>query len=61
MSDRTAVSIDLKPGQREFLDDMVRKHGLEDLGKAVRCLVNYARETPEAQAEIFSQVRCLDC
>jgi hypothetical protein len=61
MSDRAAVSVDLKPGQREFLEQVVKDHGLEDLGKAVRCLVNYARENPEVQQTIFADVRCLDC
>jgi hypothetical protein len=61
MSDRSGVTIELKAGQREFLDEMVKLHGLDDLGKAVRCLVNYARENPDAQSLIFSEVRCLDC
>jgi len=61
MSDRTVVTIDFKAGQREFLDDIARQHGLPDVGKAVRCLVNYAREHPEALADMFDDVRCLDC
>jgi hypothetical protein len=40
---------------------MVREHGLPDIGKAVRCLINYARENADRHAEIFDEVRCLDC
>jgi hypothetical protein len=61
MDERTAVSVDLKRGQREFLEQVVRDRGLEDVGKVVRCLVNYARENPDAHAIIFDEVRCLDC
>jgi hypothetical protein len=38
-----------------------KTHSLEDTGKVVRCLINFARENPDKQAEIFSEMRCLDC
>ena len=53
--------IELEREKVEFLEQMVTQHGLADLGKAVRCLVNYARENPDKHAEIFGDVRCLDC
>jgi hypothetical protein len=31
------------------------------VGKAIRCLINYARENPDKHAEIFDDIRCLDC
>ena len=34
---------------------------LPDTGKAVRCLINYARENPDKSNEIFDEVRCLEC
>jgi hypothetical protein len=40
---------------------MAAAYGLPDIGKAVRCLVNYARENPDKQEAIFNEVRCLDC
>jgi hypothetical protein len=40
---------------------MSSKYGLADIGKAVRCLINYARENPDRLDDIFSEVRCLDC
>jgi hypothetical protein len=45
----------------QFLEEMATRYGLADASKAVRCLINYARENPDRQAEIFEEVRCLDC
>jgi hypothetical protein len=45
----------------QFLEEMATKYGLVDVGKVVRCLVNYARENPDKQADMFEEVRCLDC
>jgi hypothetical protein len=59
--DTTAHSIDLEEDKVDFLKQVAATHGLADIGKAVRCLVNYAREHPERHSEIFDEVRCLDC
>ena len=61
MKDATSHPIDLVGDQKRFLDDMVTKYALPDVGKAVRCLVNYARENPEQHEAIFREVRCDDC
>jgi hypothetical protein len=61
MSDKVSRPIDLKPAMIEFLEEVAKAHGLDDAGKAVRCLVNYARENPDKHEEIFGEVRCLDC
>jgi hypothetical protein len=61
MSDLQKREIHLKPAMIEFLNDMAKVHGLENSEKAIRCLVNYARENPDKRLEIFSEVRCLDC
>jgi hypothetical protein len=61
MKDRQARTIELESAKLQFLDEMVAKYGLPDIGKAVRCLVNYARENPERLDEIFDEVRCADC
>jgi hypothetical protein len=45
----------------EFLQEMAAKYALADASKAIRCLINYARENPEKQRAIFEEVRCLDC
>lgn len=61
MSERATYSIELKTEQHAFLQQMVQKHGLPDVDKALRCLINFAREQTEQQEAIFSEIRCLDC
>jgi hypothetical protein len=59
--DGTPLSIELESAKVKFLQEMVERHGLGDVGKAVRCLINYARDNPARQADIFDEVRCQDC
>lgn len=61
MKDLAPHSIELESDKVQFLQDMAKKHGLPDIGKAVRCLVNYARDNPDKHDAIFTDVRCLDC
>lgn len=61
MKDAKAYPLELETGKMQFLEEMAAKYGLADPGKAVRCLINYAREHPDMQADIFEEVRCLDC
>ena len=61
MKDATTYPVDLVTDQKRFLDEMVAKFGLPDVGKAVRCLVNYARENPGQHDAIFAEIRCSDC
>ena len=61
MKDKQSYPIEMEPSKAEFLEEMARQYGLSDIGKAVRCLVNYARENPDKGEEIFGEVRCLDC
>jgi hypothetical protein len=56
-----ACPIELETEKVAFLQQMVDAYGLPDVGKAVRCLVNYARDNPDKQEAIFNEVRCLDC
>jgi hypothetical protein len=44
-----------------FLEDVAKKYSLPDAGKAVRCLINFARENPDKEKEIFDEVRCVGC
>ena len=54
--------IPLKPEQAAYLDEAVKAFNLDDAGKAVRILINYARENPDKRDEIFSQIHCTgDC
>ncbi|HVB38081.1 MAG TPA: hypothetical protein VND92_06055 [Vicinamibacterales bacterium] len=61
MKDLAPHSIELESEKVQFLEDMAKKYDLADIGKAVRCLVNYARENQDKLDDIFGEVRCLDC
>ncbi len=61
MKDKITVSIELEKSMNQFLGEMVNQYALPDIGKAVRCLVNYARDKSDKQDEIFEDIRCLDC
>ncbi len=61
MKDLAPHTIDLESEKVQFLQEMSTKYSLADIGKAVRCLVNYARENPDRLDEIFGETRCLDC
>ncbi len=61
MKDATSHPIELETEKVQFLRQMAETYGLPDIGKAVRCLINYARENPDRHEEIFAQIRCLDC
>ena len=61
MKDSRTCPVELESEKIVFLEQMVAAHGLSDIGKAIRCLINYARENPDRQEEIFAEIRCLDC
>lgn len=61
MKDNTSRPIELNSTMVAYLEEVAKKYQLPDVGKAVRCLVNYSRENPDRADEIFDEVRCLDC
>lgn len=61
MKDKIEQRIPLEAEKVEFLQEMAKSYQLPDIGKAVRCLIDYARENPDKQAEIFGEVHCQDC
>jgi len=61
MKDQSACSIELESDKVRFLEQMVASYGLQDISKAVRCLINYARENQDTHDAIFGEVRCIDC
>lgn len=61
MKDKQSYPIEMELEKTHFLEEMVRQHGLPDISKAVRCLINYARENPDKHPAIFDEVRCVDC
>ena len=58
--DKAKYSVELYEDQHAFLEEMTKKHDLEDVSKALRCLINYASEDGD-EAEIFEEIRCLHC
>ena len=60
MKDYQAQSIELDASMIAYLNEAAAKYSLPDLGKAVRCLVKFARENPDRGDEIFGEIRC-DC
>jgi hypothetical protein len=57
-NDKKPYTVELDPQKVEFLEEMAKKYGLPDMGKAVRCLVDHARENPDLQESIFTEIRC---
>ena len=53
--------IDLHDKQVEYLNKIVEDHQLGDLGKAIRCLINYSIESEKYEEEIFDTERCINC
>lgn len=51
----------LYPAQIEHLEAMMREHDLPDVGKALRCLVNYSLHEKARRPEIYKKVRCGMC
>ena len=61
MKDHATYTIQLDRSMHAFLEEMVKRYSLADVSKAVRCLVNYARDKPDQLDDIFAEIRCLDC
>ena len=61
MKDAKAHPIELDSAKLQFLEQIASSYALVDVGKAVRCLINYARENPDKHDEIFSEIRCTEC
>jgi len=61
MKDYTPRPIELDSSMVAYLEDVAKKYSLSDIGKAVRCLITYARENPDKRHEIFNEIRCTGC
>jgi len=61
MKDYAARPIQLDSAMVEYLEGVAKQYSLSDMSKAVRCLINYARENPDKGNEIFDEIRCLGC
>ena len=61
MKDEKTVEVVLSSDKIAFLETMTKKYDLPDVGKAVRILIDHARDNPSMQETIFNESRCLDC
>ncbi len=61
MAAKTPHTIDLKDRQYEYLERMIAKHDIPDVGKAVRILVDFAMHEREEEDRIFTKMRCSGC
>ena len=59
--DKAIYSIELEKDMMAFIEQMTSQYALPDVSKAIRCLINYARDTDGVQDNIFSEIRCLNC
>jgi len=57
-NDKKPYTVELDPQKVEFLEAMAKKYGLPDMGKAMRSLVDHARENPALEESIFTEIRC---
>jgi hypothetical protein len=60
-SERIERRVELEPGQLRYLETMMARYAIPDVGKAVRVLVNFAMSAPEAEESIFKKTRCRHC
>ena len=59
--DKAIYSLELEKDMMAFIEQMTSKYDLQDTSKAIRCLINYARDVTESQDTIFADIRCLNC
>ena len=59
--DKALYSFELEKDMMVFIEEMTAKYNLPDVSKAMRCMVNHAREVETAQEDIFAEIRCLSC
>ena len=61
MKDEKSVAVVLSSDKIAFLEAVTQQYDLPDIGKAVRILIDHARDNPSMHEAIFSESRCLDC
>lgn len=59
-STKTNVNAVIETEQKEWLEQMADKHGLEDASKVMRVVLDYAIEDG-SEGEIFEEERCRFC
>ena len=59
--DKALYSLELEKDMMQFMEQMTAKYELQDVSKAMRCLINYARDVEGVRNDIFAEIRCLNC
>ena len=57
---KISVEFEINPDMKEMLEAAVEKHGLRDLSKALRCVLDYVAAEGD-QDHIFGTIRCRRC
>ena len=57
---KTEQTYEINEDQRDWLEDMARRHDLPSASKALRVLIDFAIQDCESK-EIFEEVRCRHC
>ena len=57
---KTTYSFELNESHMTWLQAMTEKYALDDEGKALRIVLDYAQETDDADS-VFEEIRCNNC
>ena len=58
---RQEHTLELKAFQVEYLQQIVDRYDLSEMGKAIRCLIDYAIEEEKLEETILKLERCHSC
>tara|TARA_Y100001970_G_C14135081_1_gene803832 strand:+ start:847 stop:1032 length:186 start_codon:yes stop_codon:yes gene_type:complete len=58
--EKQSIQIEIHNKQYDWLLEMVQHHSIDDIGKAIRILIDYATTDGDSD-EIFGYTRCNHC
>ena len=59
--DKIDISFEINTDSEKLLEQIVEKYDLPDMGKAIRCLIDYAIDDGSLEVDIFKLERCHSC
>ncbi len=60
MDEKIEVTLEIQSDQKAWLEKMVEQYDVEDSGKALRILLDYAMTEADTE-ELFENIRCNHC
>lgn len=57
---KVPITVEIEADQKEWLEEIVKKHEMPDTSKAMRVLLDFAL-TFDDEDRIFEKVRCFRC